>query len=146
MVMALWIVRICVGKVGSINNDGCPELTEKRIALDKKLQNLFFEFGKANLTELSKEKADKIIEIMHEHENYVLKLHGHTDDIGSEKLNRELAYKRLNTIHDYLIQNVIPESRILILPHGENSPLVENTNEKSRAFNRRVYLEIYSYE
>lgn len=137
---------MCPEKVGSINNDGCPELTEKRIALDKKLQNLFFEFGKANLTELSKEKADKIIEIMHEHENYVLKLHGHTDDIGSEKLNRELAYKRLNTIHDYLIQNVIPESRILILPHGENSPLVENTNEKSRAFNRRVYLEIYSYE
>lgn len=137
---------MCPEKSGSITNNGCPELTERRIALDKKLQNLFFEFGKANMTQLSKEKADKIIEIMREHEDYVLKLHGHTDDIGSAKLNRELAYKRLNTIHDYLIQNIIPESRIVILPHGEDSPLVENTNEKSRAFNRRVYLEIFSYE
>jgi len=137
---------MCPEKAGSINNNGCPDLVERRIALDKKLQNLFFEFGKASLTQLSKEKADKIIEIMHEHEDYVLKLHGHTDDIGSVKLNRELAYKRLNTIHDYLIQNIIPESRIVILPHGEDSPLVENTNSKSRAFNRRVYLEIFSYK
>ena len=83
---------------------------------------------------------------MRENKDYVLKLHGHTDDIGSAKLNRELAYKRLNTIHNYLIQNIIPESRIVILPHGEGSPLVENTNSKSRAFNRRVYLEMFTYE
>ena len=137
---------MCPKKAGSITTNGCPELIERRIELDKKLQNLFFEFGKASMTQLSKEKADKIIEIMHEHQDYVLKLHGHTDDIGSAKLNRELAYKRLNTIHNYLIHNSIPETRIVILPHGENSPLVENTNERSRAFNRRVYLEMFSYE
>lgn len=137
---------MCPEKVGTINNNGCPDLIEKRIILDNKLQNLFFEFGKASITLLSKEKADKIIAIMLEHEDYVLKLHGHTDDIGSAKLNRELSYKRLNAIHSYFIQNNIPESRIVILPHGENSPLVENTNAKSRAFNRRVYLEMFSYE
>jgi type IX secretion system PorP/SprF family membrane protein len=137
---------MCPEKAGNINNNGCPELIEKRIALDNKLQNLFFEFGKASMTQLSIEKADKIIDIMRENEAYILKLHGHTDDIGSAKLNKELAYKRLNSIHDYLIQNIIPETRIVILPHGENSPLVENTNERSRAFNRRVYLEMFSYE
>jgi outer membrane protein OmpA-like peptidoglycan-associated protein len=137
---------MCPERAGSFTNNGCPELNEKRITLDKKIENLFFEFGKASLTDLSREKADAIIRIMKEHQDYVLKLHGHTDDIGSAKLNRVLAYKRLNTIHDYLIQNIIPESRIIILPHGENSPLVENTNAKSRAFNRRVYLEMYSYE
>ena len=137
---------MCPEKAGTINNNGCPDLIEKQIVLDKKLQNLFFEFGKASLTHLSKEKADKVIAIMRENKDYVLKLHGHTDDIGSVKLNRELSYKRLNTIHDYLIQNIIPESRIVILPHGEGSPLVENTNSKSRAFNRRVYLEMFSYE
>ncbi|MGZ2369045.1 PorP/SprF family type IX secretion system membrane protein [Ancylomarina sp. YFZ004] len=137
---------MCPEKAGSFNNNGCPALTERRITLDKKLQNLFFEFGKASLTELSREKADAIIKIMKENQDYVLKLHGHTDDIGSDKLNRVLAYKRLVTIHNYLIQNNVPESQIVILPHGENSPLVENTNAKSRAFNRRVYLEVFSYE
>ncbi|MFT5750380.1 MAG: type IX secretion system PorP/SprF family membrane protein [Ancylomarina sp.] len=137
---------MCPEKAGTINNNGCPDFIEKQIVLDEKLQNLFFEFGQASLTDLSKEKVDKVIVILRENEDYVLKLHGHTDDIGSAKLNRELAYKRLNTIHDYLIHNSIPESRIVILPHGENSPLVENTNAKSRAFNRRVYLEMFSYE
>jgi len=137
---------MCPDKPGSFTNNGCPEKTERRIPLDKKLENLFFEFGKSRLTDLSKEKADQIIDIMREHNDYVLKLHGHTDDIGSEKLNRELAYKRLVTLHDYLIKHIVPENRIIILPHGEASPLIENTNEKSRAFNRRVYLEMYSYE
>jgi len=136
---------MCPDKAGSFTNNGCPEQNEKRIPLDKKLQNLFFEFGKASLTELSKEKADVIISIMQKNTDYILKMHGHTDDIGSDKLNRELAYKRLVTIHNYLIRNVIPESRIIILPHGEDSPLLQNTNAKSRAFNRRVYLEMYTY-
>jgi len=137
---------MCPDKPGSYTNNGCPEQTEIRIPLDKNLENLFFEFGKATLTELSKEKADAVISIMKEHNDYVLKLHGHTDDIGSEKLNRELAYKRLITLHDYLIKHIVTENRIIIMPHGEGSPLVENTNEKSRAYNRRVYLEMYSYE
>ena len=137
---------MCPEKEGNINNNGCPDFIEEQIVIDERLQNLFFEFGKASLTDISKEKVDEIIEIMGKHEGYVLKLHGHTDDIGSAKLNRELSYKRLNTTHSYLIQNNIPESRIIILPHGENSPLVENTNAKSRAFNRRVYLEMFSYE
>ncbi len=137
---------MCPEKPGSFTNNGCPDLNQKRIPLDKSLENFFFEFGKANLTETSIKKAKRIVVMMTENSTYVLKLHGHTDDIGSPKHNRILSFKRLVTLNEYLIQNGIKERRIIILPFGESAPLMKNTNEKSRAFNRRVYLEMYSYE
>lgn len=142
---------MCPDTAGSIANNGCPDQTKKekrntKITLDKELENLFYEFGKSNLTTVSKQKADRIVSIMKENETYILKLHGCTDDTGSSAHNRILAYKRLVSIHDYLIKHNIHEKRIIIISHGEDAPLVENTNKKSRAFNRRVYLQMFSYE
>jgi len=130
----------------SVSNDNYTVHEVGRIQLDKKIENLFFEFGKSDLSERSSQKADKIALIMQEHNNYILKLHGYTSDTRSKTLNNVLANKRLYAVYNYLIKNSDLEGRIIIIPHDEDTALQGKTGKKSRAFNRRVHLELYSYK
>jgi type IX secretion system PorP/SprF family membrane protein len=136
----------CPETPGTRDNHGCPEQKEERIEVEDNLENIYFSFGKYQLTEYSRRKLETIIKLMVKHDDYILKMHGHTDDIGSDSTNHELAYKRLQTVKNYLILNGVPDNRILIVPHGESSPAVQNKDDKSRAKNRRVTFEIYSYQ
>ncbi|NOU62044.1 PorP/SprF family type IX secretion system membrane protein [Marinifilum caeruleilacunae] len=136
----------CPEVPGIAANNGCPEQKEERIEMEERLENIYFAFGKFELTEYSRRKLQTVIRMMVENESYILKMHGHTDDIGSDSSNIELAYKRLTTVKNYLILNGVPDNRILIIPHGESKPIVENKDNQSRANNRRVTFEIYSYQ
>jgi len=136
----------CPETPGSRINNGCPEQKEERIEMEERLENVYFAFGKYQLTEYSRRKLVTVIKMMVENDSYILKMHGHTDDIGSDRSNVELAYKRLLTVKNYLILNGVPDNRVIIVPHGERLPIVENKDNKSRANNRRVTFEIYSYQ
>lgn len=131
---------------GIAANNGCPEQKEERIEMEERLENIYFAFGKYELTEYSRRKLVTVIKMMVENNSYILKMHGHTDDIGSDDSNIELAYKRLTTVKNYLILNGVPDNRIIIIPHGESNPVVANTDKQSRANNRRVTFEIYDYQ
>jgi type IX secretion system PorP/SprF family membrane protein len=135
----------CPDTPGLAGNSGCPEQKEEKIEMPERLENVYFAFGKYYLTEYSRGKLETIIHLMVNNNDYILKMHGHTDDIGNDKTNDQLAYKRLITVKNYLTLNGVPENRILIVPHGERLPVVANTDSKSRAINRRVAFEIYSY-
>ncbi|MCT4602951.1 MAG: PorP/SprF family type IX secretion system membrane protein [Marinifilum sp.] len=136
----------CPETPGIPANNGCPEQKEERIEMEERLENIYFAFGKYELTEYSRRKLETVIRMMVGNESYILKMHGHTDDIGSDKSNIELAYKRLTTVKNYLVLNNVPDNRIIIIPHGERNPVVVNKDNQSRANNRRVTFEIYSYQ
>lgn len=136
---------LCPETPGSFENQGCPEQKEEKIEMEQRLENIYFAFGSFSLTEYSRRKLETLISILKSNQNYALIMHGHTDDIGSNTSNVELAYKRLNTIKNYLVLNGIPENQISVVPHGESKPVVANKDKKSRANNRRVSFEIYNY-
>ena len=137
---------LCPEIPGSYENKGCPEQKEEKIEMEERLENIYFSFGNFTLTEYSRRKLETLINILKKNKHYTLKMHGHTDDIGSNRSNIELAHKRLITIKNYLALNGIPSNKIIIVPHGESLPIVANTDSKSRANNRRVSFEIYNYQ
>ncbi|PKQ60518.1 hypothetical protein BZG02_18815 [Labilibaculum filiforme] len=137
---------LCPETPGNYENKGCPEQKEEKIEIEQRLENIYFSFGDFTLTEHSRNKLATLIIILQKNQNYTLKMHGHTDDIGSNSSNVELAYKRLLTVKNYLVLNGIPDNQIIVVPHGESQPIVANTDTKSRANNRRVSFEIYTYE
>ncbi|MDQ1771652.1 type IX secretion system membrane protein PorP/SprF [Labilibaculum sp. A4] len=137
---------LCPEIAGSFENKGCPEQKEEKIDMEDHLENIYFSFGNYTLTEYSRNKLAILIKILKKNQNYTLKMHGHTDDIGSDSSNIELAYKRLLTVKNYLVLNGIPDNQIIVVPHGESLPVVANTDNKSRANNRRVSFEIYNYQ
>ena len=137
---------LCPEIPGSYENKGCPEQKEEKIEMAARLENIYFSFGNFTLTEYSRRKLATLIAILQNNKKYTLKMHGHTDDIGSDSSNVELAYKRLLTVKNYLMLNGIPDNQIIVVPHGESLPVVANTDSKSRANNRRVSFEIYNYQ
>ena len=126
--------------------NGCPDRNEKRIEIEKKYENIYFAFGKYTLTNHSKKKLERIVQMMINNKSYILKMNGHTDDIGSVEINDELSYKRLIYTKKYLLDAGVPDNRIIIEAYGETNPAVENTSSQSRAKNRRVHFEIFTYQ
>lgn len=65
----------------------------------------------------------------------------HTDNTGSEIYNQELSQERVNTIYDWLLDNVSEDLVIIPFAMGDTDPIEDNITRAGRAANRR--LEIY---
>lgn len=68
-----------------------------------------------------------------------LKITGHTDSDGDEKLNLALSLKRANAVKAILIKEFsIEESRLTCEGKGESEPIDKNDTPEGKAKNRRV--------
>ncbi len=83
------------------------------------------------------ELADFILEIPHL-EEYIVEIHGHTDNIGSLEYNQQLAIRRTESVQFQLLENMVSESAIEIKPFGEEQPSYSNQSWSGKVMNRRV--------
>ena len=119
--------------------------TEKDIYLkpikkgnSSRLNNIFFEFNSANLSEDSKTELNQIVRFMSNNPGTKITIAGHTDDEGSIEYNKILSEKRAQAVYDYLINHDINPEHLTYVGYGESKPLVKNEDEKSRQINRRI--------
>ncbi|MDH0748608.1 OmpA family protein [Pseudomonas sp. GD03842] len=71
-----------------------------------------------------------------------VELDGHSDNSGNRLTNRDLSRRRALAVMDYLKAQGVPEEQIIVRFHGEQYPLVPNTNNANRARNRRVNIHL----
>jgi peptidoglycan-associated lipoprotein len=88
------------------------------------IPNIFFEFGKATLTDNSREALDSLITIMNENPTLVIELRAHTDNRGSDETNYAMSQQRAQAVVDYLIRHAIAEGRMDAVGLGESQPKV----------------------
>lgn len=69
-----------------------------------------------------------------------LSVEGHTDATGTPEHNRELSKQRAEAVVSFLRAKGVAESRLSAAGYGSDQPLVPETDEASRAKNRRVEL------
>ncbi len=100
--------------------------------------DIHFDFNKTSIRESSMGIIQGIAEMMEEHPEIRLSIEGHTDDAGSSNYNMELSSVRAKAVRAKLIELSIDSQRLSAKGFGESKPLVRNTNEASRAKNRRV--------
>jgi outer membrane protein OmpA-like peptidoglycan-associated protein len=68
-----------------------------------------------------------------------LQLEGHTDDIGTDTYNLQLSLRRASAAKAYLIRSFgIDPGRVTVSGLGKAQPVAPNTDDTSRALNRRV--------
>ncbi len=72
------------------------------------------------------------------HPSISVRIHGHSDNFGSEDYNRFLSRLRANAVARFLMQEGVAESRIFMSHWGSARPLA---TPEDRAANRRVELE-----
>ncbi len=115
----LWTVTLTDDKVRFPFGDA--ELSSEAIAILDDLAGKIKAYGKALYVELE----------------------GHTDNIGPDDYNTDLAYKRALAVRNYLNQNGrIPLHAMNTISLGEHHPIADNSSRDGRAQNRRVVVRV----
>ncbi|MDR2009309.1 MAG: OmpA family protein [Bacteroidales bacterium] len=113
------------------------------------VQNIYYEFTKAELTKDAKNTIDiTIYQIMKTFPDIIVEISSHTDSIGSDQLNDKLSQARAQSVVDYLISKGINKDRLVAKGYGRHYPIATNTNPdgsdnpEGRQKNRRTEFRI----
>ncbi|MCB0400988.1 MAG: OmpA family protein [Flavobacteriales bacterium] len=107
-----------------------------------RLNNIFFEFNKADLMPESFNELDRLYDILVENKNMMIEIGGHTDDKGSDIYNSTLSNNRAKSVVDYLVKKGIDIKRLTAVGYGKTKPEVPNDTDENRAINRRVEFKV----
>ncbi|WP_316801048.1 OmpA family protein [Pedobacter frigidisoli] len=132
-----------------IYKDYC--LSPFKLGIPITLDNVYYEFDSADLTEPSKLVLDFLIPIMEDNPEMEIELNAHTDNIGTDEYNLDLSNRRAQSCVDYLISKGIAANRMTSKGYGESMPIAPNTigygrkkkdNPAGRAKNRRTEFKV----
>jgi OOP family OmpA-OmpF porin len=133
----------CPDVAGTVANKGCPEVTEEvQKQLNEYAKTILFDTGKSSIKKESEEVLSDIIDILKEYPTAKFSIDGHTDSVGSEKLNQRLSDSRALAVKEYLVENGIDEFRLSSMGYGEDKPIASNRTKAGRAQNRRVEINL----
>ena len=99
-----------------------------------------FAFDDASLTPEAQAYFDDFVGLMRMNPNLKLKVIGHTDNVGKERINLRVSRARAQSVKDYLVAQGIDKGRIIAEGVGAAEPIVPNDTAANRAKNRRVEL------
>jgi hypothetical protein len=99
---------------------------------------VFFDFNSAELTAEAQAELDTAAQGVKRETAGLILIEGHTDQVGDEDYNKQLAERRGQAAKAYLIERGVPESRIKVVTYGEGLPSTD-TGAKERV-NRRIVL------
>jgi peptidoglycan-associated lipoprotein len=115
------------------------KITKEEIKLD----NIYYAYNSAELTESSKTELMTLVKLLNETPDVNIVLNAHTDEQGSDKYNFQLSDKRAKSVKDFLMANGISETRLSSKGWGESSPLFKNAKtEEENAANRRTTFQV----
>ncbi|MFS4468938.1 OmpA family protein [Maribacter sp. 2210JD10-5] len=133
----------CPDVAGTVANNGCPEVTEEvQKQLNDYARTILFDTGKASLKTETVSVFVDIIKILNEYPNSKFTVEGHTDSVGSAKLNQSLSEKRANSVRDFLVKEGIAADRLTAIGYGEDKPIATNNTRAGRAQNRRTEINL----
>jgi outer membrane protein OmpA-like peptidoglycan-associated protein len=106
------------------------------------LDNVLFDTGKATLKPSSYKSMNNLVEVMKIKKTMVIEIGGHTDNVGSDKVNMQLSRERAMTVRSYLIRKGISPERVTAKGYGDSKPINSNDTEEGRKQNRRTEVNI----
>lgn len=112
------------------------------------LNNIFFDFDKATLRNISNVELSKLFKLLTKNPGMVVEISGHTDSKGSEEYNVKLSEERAQSVVNYLIEKGINKNQMVAKGYGKSDPAANNINAdgsdnpENRQLNRRAELKI----
>ena len=88
------------------------------------IDNIFYEFDRADLTPESTEALDQLVDMMNENPNITIELSAHCDYRGEDAYNQRLSQRRAESVVRYLIQHGIAKDRLTAVGYGESRPKI----------------------
>jgi len=86
--------------------------------------------------------AKKVLKL----KNYILELHGYSDNLGDKKENYRLSRERVEKTKKALVKFGVDPNKIKIFYYGDKNPIRSNETKKGRLLNRRVEFKVKEYK
>jgi outer membrane protein OmpA-like peptidoglycan-associated protein len=111
------------------------------------IENIYFEFNKADLLPAARQTLDKAILAMKSNPKMKIDISAHSDSKGSDDYNLKLSEQRAQSALDYIVSKSIDRSRVTAKGFGETRLLNKCGNkvecpEEDHAKNRRLEFNI----
>lgn len=104
-----------------------------------------FAVNSSELNMLATASLDRLLQQIRETPNLVeVRVSGHTDNTGSDLINRPLSQARASRVRDYLVLNGLENTPMQVEGFGSTRPVADNATEAGRAANRRVEITVVS--
>ncbi len=108
-----------------------------------KIDNIYYDYDKADLREESKIELNKLVNILKETPDVKLQINSHSDERGEANYNKELSQRRAQSVVDYLIAKGINPDRLIAKGYGFEMPLIKHAKtEEQHQKNRRTTFKI----
>jgi len=113
----------------SVDGYGCPI---------KATLKIHFTTNSSSIREYSMVKVNEFANFLLKNRGSMVTIIGHTDSVGSARLNQRLSYKRASAIVQALIAKGISPARVRAEGKGESMPVASNKTREGKAKNRRI--------
>ena len=135
----------CPDQPGSSRFQGCR--TRQLVSITpsqlKVFKNVQFGSARATIARRSRKLLDNVANVIRSHPEFnKIRIEGHTDDRGSDEVNKNLSQQRAQAVADYLIGRGVEADRIEAIGFGEEKPLFSNRTASGRRKNRRVEFNL----
>lgn len=107
-----------------------------------RMNNLFFDFGKATLRSESFPELNRVADLLRSTPAMEVEIQGHTDNIGTDANNQTLSEARAEAVAAYLAARGIDRQRLAVKGYGASKPVTSNDTDAGRQQNRRVEFTI----
>ena len=114
-----------------------------------KIENIYFDYDKANIRKDAAEQLAKIVAIMKEYPTMKVDVRLHTDSRGSDKYNLALSERRAKSTIKWIVSHGIKKNRITGKGYGETQLVngcandVPCTEEEHQANRRSEFIIIH---
>lgn len=107
--------------------------------------NIVFDTGKATLKAGSGSEVvlQQLKDFLDQNKQItLLRVEGHTDNVGKPADNMDLSGQRALTIKNWLVDHGTKADRVLAVGFGETKPIADNSTDAGKAQNRRTEFHI----
>ncbi len=125
----------CPKVAGPADNYGCP-------VIGIKSYEIVFKTGSAVLLAKGKPILDTVVAYLKRNSDVEVTIDGHTDNVGSDKVNNPLSVKRAEATKKYLVSKGISADRLVTAGFGSTQPVADNKTKEGREKNRRIEIKI----
>jgi len=118
------------------------EMQEIEVGKKYKIHDIYYATNSATIEARSEPILDEFIKFLKDNASIKVAIHGHTDNVGSDRDNLTLSTDRAFNVMEYLQEHGISGSRLSFKGYGPNKPVASNDSEEGRALNRRTEFVI----
>ncbi len=106
------------------------------------LEGVYFKTGSDQLNDNAKKLLSSISETLKNNPKMRIEIAGHTDNTGSDKVNKNLSIRRANSAKHQLVDLGVNSATLTVKGYADSKPVASNDTNEGRAANRRVELRI----